>query len=203
MSGSSLHRRSLLGAAGLVLATPAPARAATQPRVTIKTTHGSIVVELAVDRAPITATNFLRYVDAGKYDDGSFYRAAKTRGAPKDGSIVGGPAKGSHPFPPIAHESTTTTGLRHVAGAISLGRFAPGSATADFFICASDEPYLDAHPEAKGDNLGFAAFGHVVSGMGVVHAILGLHCAPTAPFADQKGQWLDPPVQILSMRRLA
>ena len=94
------------------------------------------------------------------------------------------------------------TGLRHIAGTISLGRFAPGSATSTFFICASPEPYLDAHPGAKGDNLGFAAFGHVVEGMAVVHKILGLHTSQKSQFPDQKGQWLDPPVPIVGMKRM-
>ena len=162
-----------------------------------------IVVELEAQKAPLTSANFLRYVGAGKYDGGSFFRAARTPGAPKEGTIVGGPAPRTHPYPPIAHESTTMTGLRHTTGTISLGRFAPGSATADFFICASPEPYLDAHPGAKGDNLGFAAFGQVVQGMAVVRRILSLPTNGASPFPDQKGQWLDPPVPILSMRRAA
>jgi peptidyl-prolyl cis-trans isomerase A (cyclophilin A) len=117
--------------------------------------------------------------------------------------IVGGPDPKVHRFPPIAHESTTQTGLRHRTGTLSLGRYAPGSATADFFICASPEPYLDAHPGAKGDNLGFAAFGQVVEGMDVVHAILALPTPGKSRFKDQKGQWLDPTVPIFSMRRTA
>jgi peptidyl-prolyl cis-trans isomerase A (cyclophilin A) len=95
------------------------------------------------------------------------------------------------------------TGLRHTTGTISLGRYAPGSATADFFICASPEPYLDAHPGAKGDNLGYAAFGQVVSGMHVVRTILALPTPGKSRFPDMKGQWLDPVVPIFTMRRAA
>jgi peptidyl-prolyl cis-trans isomerase A (cyclophilin A) len=206
---SGIGRRTLLGGAGLALSLPALARparglaATAKPRVVLKTDHGTIVVELEDRRAPLTSQNFLRYVDAGKYDDGAFYRAARTPGVPGDGTIVARPSAKSHPFPPIGHESTTMTGLRHRAGTISLGRFAPGSATADFFICAADEPYLDAHPEAKGDNLGYAAFGQVVSGMGTVKRILAAHCSRKAPFPEQRGQWLDPPVAILSAKRAA
>ena len=203
-AGRTLERRSVLGAAGLVLGAPALAlAAASKPRVAIKTGRGLIVVELEGQKAPLTSANFLRYVAAGKYDGGTFFRAARTRGAPKEGSIVGQPAPRTHPYPPIAHESTTLTGLRHTTGTISLGRFAPGSATADFFICASPEPYLDAHPGAPGDNLGFAAFGQVVQGLAVVRKILSLPTGGTSPFPDQKGQWLDPPVPILSMQRTA
>lgn len=204
MSGE-LGRRSFLAGAGLLMAAPSASLAAGEkPKVAIKTNHGTIVVELEVQKAPITSKNFLRYVDVHAYDGGSFFRAARTPGAPKQGTIVGAPNPKTHPFPPIAHESTTMTGLRHVTGTISLGRFDPGTATSNFFICASDEPYLDAHPEekGKGDHLGFAAFGQVVQGMPVVAKILSLPTNGKTKYADQAGQWLKPPVPILSMRRV-
>ncbi|MGC1303466.1 MAG: peptidylprolyl isomerase [Caulobacteraceae bacterium] len=203
MSGETIGRRSLLGGAGLLMASPISALAQTgKPRVAIKTNHGTIVVELENHKAPLTTANFLHYVDAGKYDGGSIFRASRTPGAPKEGAIVGGPSDKVRRFPPIAHESTEMTGLKHIAGTISLGRYAPGSATADFFICASPEPYLDAHPGAKGDNLGYAAFGQVVRGMNVVRTILALPTPGKSRFPDMKGQWLDPVVPI-SMRRSA
>jgi peptidyl-prolyl cis-trans isomerase A (cyclophilin A) len=204
MSGARIERRTVLGGAALLMGAPAMAMAGgAKPRVAIRTSHGTIVVELEARKAPLTAANFLHYVDAGKYDGGSFFRAARTPGAPKEGTIVGQAAPKQRPFPPIAHESTTQTGLKHVEGTISLGRFAPGSATDGFFICASVEPYLDAHPGAPGDNLGFAAFGQTVQGLAVVHKILSLPTSAKAPFPDQRGQWLKPPVPILAMRRVA
>ena len=203
MSLRDVGRRSVLGMAGLMVAPGAVLAATAKPRVAIKTNHGVITVELEAQRAPLTTANFLNYVNAEDYDGGTFYRAARTPGAPTEGQIVGGPNIKSHPFPPIAHESTTKTGLRHITGAISLGRFAPGTATGSFFICASPEPYLDAHPGAPGDNLGFAAFGQVISGLSVVRKILSLPANGKSPFPDQKGQWLDPAVPIFSMRRTA
>ena len=202
-ASSGLARRAVLGGAGLLALAPASAFAAAKPRVIMRTGRGVVVVELETGKAPLTCVNFLHYVDAGKYDGGSFYRATHTPGAPEQGTVVAGPAPKVRPFPPIAHESTTQTGLRHVAGTISLGRFAPGSATDTFFICLGAEPYLDAHPGAKGDNLGFAAFGQVVQGMAVVRRIHGLPANGPSPFPDQKGQWLTTPVPILNMRRAA
>lgn len=201
-----IKRRMVMAGAAAMLVRPAAALAATaKPRVTILTGHGAIVVELENVKAPLTTTNFLHYVDAGKYDGGSFYRASRTPGAPRQGTIVGGPDARVRRFAPIAHESTQATGLRHVAGAISLGRYAPGTATADFFICASPEPYLDAQPQARPgpheDNLGFAVFGKVTSGMAVVRTILALPTPGKSPFPDMQGQWLKPPVPILHMRR--
>ena len=199
---SDLPRRSLIAAGGLVLAAPQSAlAAAAKPRVAIKTPRGTIIVELEPRRAPLTVANFLRYVDAQSYDGGSFFRAARTPGVAKDGTIVGAPDAKVRPFPPIAHESTAKTGLKHLNGTISLGRFATGTATSNFFICVGDQPYLDTNPAAKGDNLGYAAFGRVVQGMPVVEKILSLPTNGETKFKDQRGQWLKPPVPITTMRR--
>jgi len=189
-------------AAGLALAGPRATAAAVKPKVLIKTNHGAILVEIEAQRAPITSTNFLRYVDTQAYDNGVFYRAARDGDNPLHGDIVGRPNLKIHPFPPIDHEPTTKTGLRHVRGTISLGRFEPGTATDNFFICASTETFLDAHPGEKGDNLGYAAFGQVLQGMPVVDKILSLPTNGATKFAEQKGQWLKPQVPIFSMRRV-
>lgn len=202
MSGPKVGRRGFVVGAGLLVGDARAALAApAKPRVLIKTNHGDMLVELEAERAPITANNFLRYVDTKAYDGGRFYRAARDANYPKEGTIVGAPNPKVHAFPPIRHESTTKTGLRHKAGTISLGRFDPGTATNNFFICASDEPYLDAHPGAPGDNLGYAAFGQVIEGMDVVAKILSLPTDGKTQFKEQRGEWLKPPVPILSMRR--
>jgi peptidyl-prolyl cis-trans isomerase A (cyclophilin A) len=170
--------------------------------VTLKTGQGLIVLELYPDKSPITAGNFLRYVDARRYDGATIYRASHAPTAPQIGLVQGGlandPAK---IFKPVAHESTLQTGLTHKDGAISLARRAQGSATSDFFICVGDNTYLDADPRQPGDNAGFAAFGQVVEGMDVVRKILTLPTSATAGSEVMKGEMLDPPVPILSARR--
>jgi peptidyl-prolyl cis-trans isomerase A (cyclophilin A) len=201
MSETGIGRRGLLGVAGLLIAGPVWA-AAPKPRVAIQTDHGTIVVELENGKAPITAANFLRYVDARKYDGGTFYRASRTKGVKGAGSIQGGPPDRVRRFAPIAHESTRTTGIKHRAGTISMARNAPGTATCDFFICASPQPYLDAHAGAAGDNQGFAAFGGVVQGLDVVKTILALKADGPALYPAMKGQMLNPPVKIIGMKRV-
>ncbi|MEJ2815608.1 peptidylprolyl isomerase [Caulobacter sp. CCG-8] len=201
MSDTDIGRRGLLGLAGLLVAAPAWA-APSKPRVAIQTDHGTIVVELEDRKAPITSANFLRYVDAHKYDGGTFYRASKTKGVKGAGSIQGGPPDRVRRFAPIAHESTRLTGIKHRAGTISMARNAPGTATCDFFICATPQPYLDAQPGGKGDNEGFAAFGGVVQGLDVVKKILALKADGPALYPAMKGQMLNPPVKILSMKRV-
>jgi len=103
------------------------------------------------------------------------------------------PARESEAFPPIALERTRVTGLKHLAGVISMARAQPDTATSDFFICVTDQPSLDYGGARNPDGQGFAAFGQVVSGMDVVRRIQN---------ARARGQTLAPPVKILSIRVL-
>jgi len=204
MAQLKIGRRSLLAAAGALATSPAFGQTAgANPRVVIQTGQGRIVVELAQDKAPITAGNFLRYVDTGRYDGSTFYRASRAGGTGAVGLIEGGlqndPTK---LLASIAHESTTQTGLRHLDGTLSMARYAPGTATADFFVCVGPAPYLDANPNGSGDNAGFAAFGSVIEGMDVVRAILALPTTGVARNPVMQGQILDPPVPIVTMKRL-
>jgi peptidyl-prolyl cis-trans isomerase A (cyclophilin A) len=201
------HRRAILAGGGALVAssaiaqTPSPTPPAALPRVIMQTADGPITIELAVDKAPITCANFLRYVDAKRYDGGVFYRALKLLPDPLTGLIQGGvkndPARS---FPPIAHESTKVTGLSHKNGAISMARYDPGTATSEFFIIVGDVPSLDAEAKEGGDP-GFAVFGHVVDGMDTAHKILTAPVSATAGEGQMKGQMLDPEVAIVTARR--
>src|SRR4051812_40478957 len=89
--------------------------------IRIETTAGTIVVALDHKHAPITTTNFVRYVDDHRFDGTSFYRASRNKWAPKQGFIQGGIAHGARlMLPPIRLEPTSETGLRHVDGTISM-----------------------------------------------------------------------------------
>jgi len=182
-----------------------PPAVSTNPKVVISTPEGDITVELFVDKAPITAKNYLKYVDRKLYDGATFYRASKPPGQKTNdyGTIQGGlqndPKK---VLPPIAHESNLKTGILHTDGVISMGRHAPGTAQADWFICVGEMSYLDADPKDP-KNPGFAAFGHVVSGMDVVQKILGLPTDPNRGEGAMKGEMLVKPVKIVSIRRVA
>jgi peptidyl-prolyl cis-trans isomerase A (cyclophilin A) len=198
-----LLRRTLLALAAAAALAPAARAQPPNPRVVITTTEGTMTLELFADRAPITTANFLKYVDRRLYDGAKFYRASKPKGqvANDYGTIQGGlqndPKK---VLPPIAHESTLKTGLKHLDGTISMGRHAPGTAQADWFICIGDMPYLDADPKDP-KNPGFAAFGRLVDGKPVAEAILGQPTDPNAGVGAMKGEMLVKPVRILSVRR--
>jgi peptidyl-prolyl cis-trans isomerase A (cyclophilin A) len=190
----------LLALAGPALA-QTPAAPAPLPRVAMETSKGRIVMELDVVRAPITARNFLRYVDNRRYDGQEFYRAMP--GGDGKGLIQGGVRDGRLLFPPIAHEPTTQTGLSHVEGALSAPRLAPGTARAEFTIMIGDLTYLDAGPQSgSGDGLGYAVFGRVVEGMDVVRAIFASPVSATEGEGHMRGQMLSPRIRILTARRL-
>jgi peptidyl-prolyl cis-trans isomerase A (cyclophilin A) len=117
------------------------------------------------------------------------------------GLIQGGVRDPRHLYPPVAHEPTSQTGLSHIDGAISMARLAPGSAQADFFIMVGPQPGFDAGPNAGGDLLGYAVFGHVVQGMDVVRLILASPTSPTEGEGVMRGQMLFPRIRIISARR--
>jgi peptidyl-prolyl cis-trans isomerase A (cyclophilin A) len=171
---------------------------AENPKVRIRTDAGDITVEIYASKAPVTAANFLRYVDSGLYDGTTFFRTVNLENQPankvKIEVVQGGQVDQDTEFLPIAHETTATTGIKHTDGAISMARSNPGTATSSFFICINDQPELDYGGRRNPDGQGFAAFGKVLSGMDVVRKIQRL------PF---QGQQLTPPVKIVSVRRIA
>jgi len=182
------------------LAQDAPAAPPADVRVALDTSAGRILIAVHVARAPVTAANFLHYVDQKRLDGTSFYRSV---GSADYGFVQGGAQNDPRRLlPPIKHEPTSQTGLTHDDGALSMARYAPGSATGDFFIVLGKMPGMDAHPEAAGDNQGFAVFAHVVEGMDVVKAILAAPKSPTAGEGVMKGQMLEQPVKILTARRI-
>lgn len=186
----------LLPLALAALAPQEPAPATT--RVAIETEKGRIVLALETERAPITAANFLRYADQKRLDGVVFYRTVKP--GEKFGFVqFGVQNEAKRVLPPIAHEPTTKTGVKHLDGAISVARLEPGSARGDFTISIGDQPSLDANPQASGDNQGYAAFGRVVEGMEVVHAILD---APVSAGGHFPGEMIADPVKVVSVRRV-
>ena len=177
-----------------VIPAPVPAGAVT---VRMETDAGPILLAIDKTHAPVTAANFLRYVDAGKLDGIAFYRAVKvgdgyglvqfgTRNDPK------------RTLPPIRHEPTTTTGLSHTDGALSMAMAAPGTAAGDFFVVVGDITSMDA----KDGQPGFAVFGRVAEGMDVIRKILLAPTSPTAGEGVMKGQMLEPVVRIGRVRRV-
>ena len=196
------HIASFVLLSAMLAFSSAHAKAPATTRVSIQTSEGNILIDLDMKRAPITAGNFLRYVDEKRFDGTSFYRAARTRNAEKSGFVQGGIRHSlRRSLPPIAHEPTSKTGLKHVDGAISMARNEPGSAMGDFFITVGTAASMDAHPGKSGDNLGYAVFGKVVGSMNVVRRILAAPTVPGAGSGGMKGQMITAPIRIIAARR--
>ena len=181
----------------MLLAIPL-ANAAQSPKVLIKTELGDITVEIFADKAPITAANFLRYVDNKLYEGSVFVRTVTMDNQPKDEIkievIQGGQLANDKEFPAILLERTSITGLKHIDGAISMARGGPDSATSSFFFCVGDQPELDFGGRRNKDGQGFAAFGKVTAGRDVVRKIHQTH---------KENQKLKPPIKIISITRIA
>lgn len=197
-----IRRTMIAGLLALAVAVPALSQPRPAPglvRVAIETGEGTILVDVDTKRAPITAGNFLRYVDEKRLDGTVFYRAAPRKGAPATGLIQGGPRRDFRRIlDPIAHEPTSKTGLSHVDGAISMARTRPGTAMGDFFITAGAMKSADASP----GNPGYAAFGRVVKGMDVVRRIMAAPTVPNVGSGSMNGQMIAKPVPIVSARRV-
>jgi len=196
----------------LALAAPLAAQSVQVPvdpevvTVVLETSIGDITAEIEIERAPVTATNFLRYVDEKRLDGAVFYRAMRLDWGNQPNGLIQGGTQGDpkRVLPPIAHERTSDTGLSHLRGALSMARYDPGTATGDFSIMLQTQPGMDADPGNADPAMrdGYAAFGYVVSGMEVVEAI---HAAPTDPAKGEgwmKGQMLADPVKIVRARRV-
>lgn len=172
--------------------------------VVIDTAQGPVGVRLELGRAPISAGDFLKYVDRGLFAGGAFYRTVRPDDDPqpiKIGVVQGGLTDENKFLAPIAHEPTSRTGLRHRNGTISIARGEVGTGTAGaFFICMGDQPELDFGGKRNPDGQGFAAFGHVTSGMELLREIWSMKTQ--APLGSSGSELIASPVAILGARRV-
>jgi peptidyl-prolyl cis-trans isomerase A (cyclophilin A) len=166
--------------------------------VIIDTDAGEIEAAIDVVRAPITGANFLKYVDAGLFDGGRFFRTVRPDNqVDKPVKIAVIQAEGNRDrrrefFPAIPLERTSVTGLLHKDGTLSMARSTPDTARDSFSICVGDQPALDFGGGRQPDGQGFAAFGQVVRGMDIVRKI---------QMGPATGETLTPAVTIVRVRR--
>jgi peptidyl-prolyl cis-trans isomerase A (cyclophilin A) len=187
------------------VALPAAAQELKDGEVGVRIETGLGTIDLAIDtkRAPITAANFLKYVDGKFYDGGRFHRATRPENytpSPPDKPAMEIVQAGINPerrresLPAIPLERTSVTGLKHVIGTVSMARTpVADSARSDFFICLDDQPSLDFGGKRFDDGQGGGAFGRVLKGMDVVRRI------QQQPVEKQA---LTPPITITRMSRI-
>jgi peptidyl-prolyl cis-trans isomerase A (cyclophilin A) len=161
-------------------------------RVRLGTALGDIDIEIYETRAPVTACNFLRYVLAGFFDGGQFFRTVRPDNQPGRAvkiNVVQADIRGvkEHQFPPIPLERTNRTSIHHVDGTISMARGNANDASSTIFIAVGSQPELDFGGRRQPDGQGFAAFGRVTRGMAIVRRIWS---------APASGERLTPPISI-------
>lgn len=195
------RRRAFLSATVAVAALGSRAALAATPVLTrVETALGSFIIAVDPQVAPRTVSNYLAYVDGKFLDGGSVYRivtlANQTPETVHKIEVIQWGMKlddgKAPPYPPIAHETTRETGLKHLDGVVSMARSTPGSAAGEFFICIGDQPELDFGGRRNPDGQGFAAFGRVAQGMEVVRAIHRL---------GKPQQFLEQPIPVTRVRR--
>ena len=174
----NLTRLFILSTAAVV---PSGALAA-DPQVDLRTSVGTIRLELYPAKAPKTVENFLQYVKDGHYNGTVFHRVI-------DGFMIqGGGFESSYKQKPtrkpVANEAKAgvNAGLKNEVGTVAMARTSdPDSATAQFFINVNDNAFLN-WGDPKGDGVGYTVFGKVVSGMDVVTKIAKTPTGSGGPF---------------------
>jgi len=166
----------------LSAAAAAPGVLAADPQVDLKTSAGTIRLELYPAKAPKTVANFLQYVKDGHYDGTIFHRVIPgfmVQGGGFEPNYKQKPTRA-----PVVNEAqgAVQAGLKNVAGTVAMARTSdPNSATAQFFINVNDNAFLD-WGDPRGDGNGYAVFGKVVSGMDVVTRIVKSPTGAGGPF---------------------
>ena len=166
--------RSLVFLLALILT---PAALAANPKVELKTSLGTVVIDLYPENAPQTVDNFLQYVKDGFYDGTVFHRVIPgfmVQGGGFTRNLQQKPTR-----PAIRNEAGN--GLRNAFGTVAMARTKdPHSATAQFFINVADNDFLDfKSPDENG--YGYTVFGRVSAGMDVVQRMLQVPTATTGP----------------------
>lgn len=139
-------------------------------QVELQTNKGDIRIELDESKAPESAKNFLAYVNKGHYDGTVFHRVIKGFMIQGGGFEAGMKQKPTDE--PIRNEANN--GLKNDRYTIAMARTSdPHSATAQFFINAADNAFLNFKSESS-SGWGYAVFGKVVAGQEVVDAIEGV-----------------------------
>ncbi len=150
------------------------------PVVLMKTSEGSVKIELWQDKAPITVKNFLDYVNEGFYDGTIFHRVIDNFMIQGGGFTPDMKQKSTHAQ--IKNEAATD--LKNARGTIAMARTnVVDSATSQFFINVNDNEFLN-HRDNSPSGFGYAVFGKVIEGMDVVDKIKKAQTKSYGPFQD-------------------
>ena len=150
---------------------------AADPQVELKTTAGTVVIELYPEKAPRTVENFLQYVKDGHYDGTLFHRVIPRFMIQGGGFTLEFREKAARK--PVRNEADN--GLKNTLGTVAMARTPdPHSATAQFFINLADNDFLNFRAPTQ-EGYGYCVFGKVLKGMDVVKKISRVATGPGKP----------------------
>ncbi len=169
--------------------------AVSNPQVVMETSKGDIVLELYLDKAPLTVKNFLDYIDAGFYSGTVFHRVIP--GFMLQGGGFSRDMQKKSTLMSVKNEAFN--GLKNDRGTIAMARTQdPHSASSQFFINTVDNAFLNYKSQTTA-GWGYAVFGKVIKGMEVVDAISKVQTGTQGRFRDVPKT----PVEIIKVRRAA
>jgi len=149
-------------------------------KVKLSTNHGDIILQLDAEKAPKTVENFVQYVKEGHYDNTVFHRVIKGFMIQGGGFEPGMSQKKTR----ASIQNEAANGLKNTKYSIAMARtMEPHSASAQFFINASDNDFLN-HSGKNVQGWGYAVFGEVIEGQGIVDAIEGVATGSKAGHQD-------------------
>ena len=148
--------------------------------IVLKTNYGSFTIELDLEKAPISAANFLQYAEDGFYDGTIFHRVIDNFMIQGGGFDAGMQEKANRE----CIENEADNGLQNLSGSLAMARTSdPHSATSQFFINISDNDFLN-HRDKTDQGWGYAVFGRVIDGMNVVDKIRNCETASAGGHQD-------------------
>ena len=172
-------KKLLLAIATLALAFQIQLVQAANPKVTMETSKGTMVIELYPEKAPKTVANFLAYVNAGTYENTIFHRVIKD--FMNQGGGFTADFKKVASKDPVQNEADN--GLKNLKYTVAMARTsAPHSATNQFFINTADNAFLD-HSEKSMRGWGYTVFGKIIEGQNIAGAISRVETGAGGPFA--------------------
>lgn len=140
-------------------------------KVKLTTNHGTIVLQLNAEKAPVTVANFIEYVKAGHYTNTVFHRVIGNFMI-QGGGFEPGMKEKTDKRPSIQNEADN--GLANKKYSVAMARtMEPHSASAQFFINVADNTFLN-HTAKNNQGWGYAVFGEVIEGQDVVDTIKGV-----------------------------
>jgi cyclophilin family peptidyl-prolyl cis-trans isomerase len=146
---------------------------------TIKTSEGTVVVELDTTKTPVTANNFVNLARFGYFDGTDLFRTEAQTGIIQGGSPHTQDNTDAGPGYSIPDEGMPFASADYKPGVIAMANAGPGTAGSQFFFVSQEAGSYLGDASAIGPSAGlYAVFGQTTEGLDVLQKISDLESAP-------------------------